>query len=133
MSEFCLLFFCGNLISGAYVCGRYLYQNSLSGTIPTEIGMLTKLTLLYATLLHFSFIDSMNLFFFFQRGPNQNNLTGTIPTIISTIKLNTLQFANNQLCYSVAYNYWAPTPDFVALLWRAKIASPHAKMGEHAL
>jgi len=48
VSELCLVSsfwecFCGNLLWWASLCCRELGTNSLSGTIPTEIGMLTSL------------------------------------------------------------------------------------------
>ena len=87
---------------------RWLYRNDLTGTIPSQLSLLTKLKSLYA--LHWmQFIEcwhmfllsvghvrlslsfSRGLFFWFYREFSYNKLNGTIPAAISTlVKLTTL-------------------------------------------
>ena len=73
---------------------RYLCSNSLKGTIPTQLGLLTSLTDLYV-YLSFMFtllISKFNYYFlFFKRELYYNSLTGAIPTELGLLtSLSTL-------------------------------------------
>jgi len=47
-----------------------------------------------------------------------------MPLFLMDLKLSYLSLGNNQLCYSAAYNYWAPTTDFVATMACQNCVSP---------
>lgn len=67
----------GVSISGCDVTGLSLPNNNLTGSLPTEIGVLTQLT-------------SLNIF--------NNNISGTLPTTISNLtNAITLELGSNQL------------------------------------
>ncbi|KAI8822813.1 hypothetical protein BJ741DRAFT_86809 [Chytriomyces cf. hyalinus JEL632] len=69
------------LLQSATALGTDLFNNQLTGTIPTELGQLTSLTQLYLS---------------------SNQLTGSIPTELGRLtSLNTLSLSSNQLTGSI--------------------------------
>jgi len=63
-------------------------------------------------------------FFAVPRELQQNDLTGTIPLFLAGFKLGQLNLANNQLCYSAAYDAWAIESDFVPSMSCQSCISP---------
>jgi hypothetical protein len=102
-------------------------NNSLSGTIPTEIGQLTKLASLHlgkydgcSRSLHALFFifklttgSTMSSIYFVERGTEENELTGQIP-----IELQTLPLYNRYGCNLREYRVFPhpPTLPFVLRL-----------------
>jgi hypothetical protein len=94
-------------------------NNSLSGTIPTEIGQLTKLASLHlgkydgcSRSLHALFFifklttgSTMSSIYFVERGTEENELTGQIP-----IELQTLPLYNRYGCNLREYRVFPHPP-----------------------
>lgn len=83
----------------------YLYYNSLTSTIPTEVGLLTVLEVLHlgGNSLHFSIPTEIGLLASLQQlFLYGNNLIGTIPTTIGLLKsLLLMGLDNNKLTGSI--------------------------------
>ena len=86
----------GVVCSNGFVAGLDLDNMNLVGTIATELGQLSQITLLSLA---------------------SNNLTGTIPIqLIQASGLRTIFLANNALCYSVDYATWGSTTDYLPVM-----------------
>jgi hypothetical protein len=64
------------------VVDRYLGANQLSGTIPSVIGQLTALTVLYASSFCVECDD-----YLLDRSLHNNQLSGTIPSVIGQLTM----------------------------------------------
>ena len=80
---------------------RWLNSNDLTGSIPSELGMLSNLSLLYVSLLpHICFFSFVVLFFVFlnhnpnNRALNDNALTGSIPSELGNLSSLTILYVS---------------------------------------